>query len=266
MSLETATYIHQLNASNPSASDGLQQGDDHIRMIKAALKATFPNINAPVTVTDEFLNATILASLVPFGIITAFYGEVAPAGWAICNGQIVAKSDGTGNVTTPDLRDRVIAGVSASHAFGTTYGQESATVTTTVAGGHTHVMTETAAGAHDHGAATGGTVLAANMIPSHTHFTVARGSGSTSLSSILYTAQNTSVGGDKEYGLQGTTSTPDVAQTSASTGGSEAHTHSISAIANHVHLPVATDAVGHSHAATVSLLQPTGALHYIMKI
>jgi microcystin-dependent protein len=42
MPLESATYISELNASNPSASDVTAQGDDHIRLVKAVLAATFP--------------------------------------------------------------------------------------------------------------------------------------------------------------------------------------------------------------------------------
>lgn len=48
MSLETATTISGLNASNPTASDPKSQGDDHIRMIKAVLQATFPYFSGPL--------------------------------------------------------------------------------------------------------------------------------------------------------------------------------------------------------------------------
>lgn len=56
MPLETGTYISDLVVSNPAASDGLNNADDHIRLIKAALKNTFPNINSIVNITDEALN------------------------------------------------------------------------------------------------------------------------------------------------------------------------------------------------------------------
>jgi hypothetical protein len=39
--LETATYISDLVTSNPAASDPLSGADDHLRLIKAAAKATF---------------------------------------------------------------------------------------------------------------------------------------------------------------------------------------------------------------------------------
>lgn len=49
MGLEAATYIHQLSATNPASDDPLNAGDDHIRLIKSAVKATFPNILGPIT-------------------------------------------------------------------------------------------------------------------------------------------------------------------------------------------------------------------------
>lgn len=57
MPLETATLINDLVNTNPAATDGIVQGDDHIRLLKTTLKATFPNITAPVTATAAQLNA-----------------------------------------------------------------------------------------------------------------------------------------------------------------------------------------------------------------
>jgi hypothetical protein len=56
MGLETGTYIDDLVATNPAGTDVKSQGDDHIRLLKATIKATFPNIDAPVTVTPAELN------------------------------------------------------------------------------------------------------------------------------------------------------------------------------------------------------------------
>jgi microcystin-dependent protein len=56
MPVETFTYINSLDASNPVSSDGQAQGDDHIRGVKATIKATFPNITGAVTLTHTALN------------------------------------------------------------------------------------------------------------------------------------------------------------------------------------------------------------------
>lgn len=42
MALESASYVSGLNSSNPDNLDGKNQGDDHLRMIKAVLLSTFP--------------------------------------------------------------------------------------------------------------------------------------------------------------------------------------------------------------------------------
>jgi hypothetical protein len=56
MALETATYIDGLVATNPAASDAISTADDHLRLIKSTIKATFPNISGAVTKTQAELN------------------------------------------------------------------------------------------------------------------------------------------------------------------------------------------------------------------
>lgn len=63
MPLETASYINQLDSANPLGSDPIAAGDDHIRLIKAAVKATFPNITGPVTVTQADLNSKVAGAV-----------------------------------------------------------------------------------------------------------------------------------------------------------------------------------------------------------
>lgn len=61
MPLETGTYIDDLNAANPAATDGLSQADDHIRLIKSVLKATFPNWTSALTATQAQVDAIAAA-------------------------------------------------------------------------------------------------------------------------------------------------------------------------------------------------------------
>lgn len=65
MALESATYINDLNAANPAATDGLAQADDHFRLIKGAVKATFPNVTGAITATHGAIDAasTFAASI-----------------------------------------------------------------------------------------------------------------------------------------------------------------------------------------------------------
>lgn len=43
MALESASHISDLDQSNPVTGDVVSQGDDHLRLLKAVLKTTFPN-------------------------------------------------------------------------------------------------------------------------------------------------------------------------------------------------------------------------------
>ncbi len=86
MALESGTYINSLNASNPASTDGLGQADDHLRLIKSTIKATFPNLTGAVTATQSQLNNTtsIPTVLTDLGISDG------------SNGQVL-KTDGSGN-------------------------------------------------------------------------------------------------------------------------------------------------------------------------
>lgn len=81
MALETASFISGLQSANPTTADPVRQGDDHIRLIKGALKNTFPNINAAVTATPAELNklaglATTQAELTKLNGVTASAAEL----------------------------------------------------------------------------------------------------------------------------------------------------------------------------------------------
>jgi len=164
MGLETATTIDQLVADWPLQTDKIRQGAGHIRNLKAAIKATFPNIVGATTVTATTLNALpadfsavlaeLLEHLVPMGSILDWSGSVAsiPAGWALCNGQTVS-----GYGVVPDLRDRFVLGAGGAVNPGATGG--SISPTTTPAGGHTpsiqgHALTAAENGPHSHSGAT----------------------------------------------------------------------------------------------------------------
>lgn len=70
MALESpVNYISDLVATNPTATDTIKQGDDHIRNIKAAVKATFPNLTGPVTMTQAQLNTAAASSTSPANTI-----------------------------------------------------------------------------------------------------------------------------------------------------------------------------------------------------
>lgn len=48
MALETGTYVSDLVATNPTSGDPVSQADDHLRLLKSTLQATFPDASAPI--------------------------------------------------------------------------------------------------------------------------------------------------------------------------------------------------------------------------
>lgn len=64
MPLESATYISELDPTNPvGSSDLVSSLDDHMRLVKATLQNTFPNIDGEVSATEEQIN--LLAATSP---------------------------------------------------------------------------------------------------------------------------------------------------------------------------------------------------------
>lgn len=57
MPLETATYVSDLNSSNPAHSDGLNQADAHMRLTKSALKATFAHTGQLTNADNQLILA-----------------------------------------------------------------------------------------------------------------------------------------------------------------------------------------------------------------
>lgn len=65
MSLESASFISGLDATNPTAGDQTKQGDDHLRLIKGVLQACFPNADKACYFPDSATktgNYTVLAA------------------------------------------------------------------------------------------------------------------------------------------------------------------------------------------------------------
>lgn len=60
MTVETATFINTLDATLPTSTDPKSEGDNHLRVIKGAIKATFPNVTGEVTVSHTALNNVVV--------------------------------------------------------------------------------------------------------------------------------------------------------------------------------------------------------------
>lgn len=83
MPIESATYISDLNTSYPAGTDQRSTADDHLRLIKATVKATFPNITGAVSATQAQLNQLAVT-------LTASRATVTDAGGVLASSAVTS--------------------------------------------------------------------------------------------------------------------------------------------------------------------------------
>jgi hypothetical protein len=82
MPLESATYLSQLNTANPANTDALSDADDHMRLIKATVKNTFPNFTAAALTSTQAQLQSAVANAVTGPFVTPTAGTTANPGVA----------------------------------------------------------------------------------------------------------------------------------------------------------------------------------------
>ena len=90
MAKETATYISQLVATNPVASDSVSVGDDHLRMLKTVLKTQFSGLTGTTAISSSEAELNLLDGLTSVG-------DASGPGSSVDNA--IARFDGTGGKT-----------------------------------------------------------------------------------------------------------------------------------------------------------------------
>ena len=98
MPVETATFISQLSATNPLATDPISEGDDQIRLVKEVLQAQFTTLGAAaVTTTAAELNIldTVTATATELN-----YLDITTLGTSEASKVVTA--DANGDVTIAD--------------------------------------------------------------------------------------------------------------------------------------------------------------------
>ena len=112
MALESTTFISGLVVTNPTSSDNISDGDNHIRLLKSTIKATFPSVTGAVTGTHTAINSAVTSANAATNANTA---------------STIVKRDGSGNFSagtiTAALTGNVTGNVSGSAGTASTAGR-----------------------------------------------------------------------------------------------------------------------------------------------
>jgi microcystin-dependent protein len=224
MGLETGTYIDDLNSSNPVAGDPVNEGDDHIRLLKSTIKASFPSVTGAVSATHTELN---LIDGVTATTTELNYVDITTLGTAQASKAVTADA----NVDVTGLRNLTISGtmtvgsntvttLQAVYPVGSIYINAAVTTNpgtllgfgtwTAFGTGRVIVGYDASDGDFDALQETGGAktvTLSTSQIPSHTHNIVTYNETG---------SPDGSVGGDSSSSTIGS-------QNTAATGGGAAH-------------------------------------------
>ena len=140
MALESSTYINGLVVTNPTGSDNISDGDNHIRLLKSTIKATFPNVTGAVTKSHTQLNTTVATVEAATNANTASTIVKRNGSGDFNAGTITAALSGNATTATTLQTSRTIAlagDVTGSVSFN---GSQNVSITATVADdSHNHV-------------------------------------------------------------------------------------------------------------------------------
>ena len=166
MGLETGSTISSFITSNPTSSDPVNQGDDHLRLIKSVLKAQFPGAGGlgyaiPITTTEAELNA--LHGLTNYyfasGTRMPFAQAAAPTGWT----QDITDNTNNRMLRVVNTAGNGVAGTDSPILNNTTMVAHTHTFTgashTHTDSGHSHTVSGFAGGSGGSGIYAGSTIV-----------------------------------------------------------------------------------------------------------
>lgn len=112
MALESSTFINGLVVTNPTSSDNISDGDNHIRLLKSTVKATFPNVTGAVSGTHTAINSAVTAANAATNANTASTIVKRDASGNFSAGTVTAALSGNATTATTLQTARTIGGVS----------------------------------------------------------------------------------------------------------------------------------------------------------
>lgn len=221
MGLEVMNFISDFVITNPvGASDFISQGDDHIRGIKAAVKATFPNANGAMTMTPteaNLLSGRTVGALAVAGTVMLFRQTSPPTGW-------------TKNTSFDDHSLRVVSGAvnsggvtNFSSVFGPTLSTAGFALTTSHLPAHSHPINDPAHSHVEQAEQPTGLPQLNPITPTYTNF----GSAASTNLKALQVVPDTTGGGRADSGTPVSTLTSTTGVTAGNTGGGVAHAHDL---------------------------------------
>lgn len=151
MPLENASTISGLDSTWPLGLDSASRGDDHLRLLKAVLKAQFPGaggkgFSKPITITEDELNALpqkvngLIDKMFPVGTVVLRMDATNPATlyggtWGLITGDATI-TFGNGAAQSGGIIGANEVGVPLpAHSHGTTHN-----LATTTNGNHNHAI------------------------------------------------------------------------------------------------------------------------------
>ena len=112
MALESSTFINGLVVTNPTSSDNISDGDNHIRLLKSTIKATFPNVTGAVSGTHTAINSAVTEANSATNANTASKIVKRDGSGNFSAGTITAALSGNATTATTLQTARTIGGVS----------------------------------------------------------------------------------------------------------------------------------------------------------
>lgn len=141
MALESSTYISGLVVTNPTSSDNVGDGDNHIRLLKSTIRATFPNIDGALTATHTAIDGAVTATTDATSANTASKIVARDSSGNFSAGTVTAALSGNASTASRWATARTISLTGDVTGSASIRGDANASITATVANNsHDHTI------------------------------------------------------------------------------------------------------------------------------